>query len=155
MVSLDLPPAVDTESDLICLPFSLVLNLERVSRGQHCASWFSGIFHTQEVYFLSLYLFLRQEAIIGRVSALVSKNGCPTTSAWPITLSSCALSRVQLFVTLWIVAHQACLSGISQARILEWVSIPFSGDPPDPGIEPTSPALVGRFFIAEPSGKPH
>ena len=28
--------------------------------------------------------------------------------------------------------------GILQARILEWVAIPFSGDLPDPGIEPTS-----------------
>ena len=25
---------------------------------------------------------------------------------------------------------------------------------PDPGIEPLSPALAGRFFTAEPSGKP-
>ena len=29
--------------------------------------------------------------------------------------------------------------GISQARILEWVAIPFSGDLPDPGVEPGSP----------------
>ena len=30
--------------------------------------------------------------------------------------------------------------GILQARILEWAAIPFPGGPPDPGIEPTSPA---------------
>ena len=39
--------------------------------------------------------------------------------------------------------------GILQARILECVAIPPSGDPPNPGIEPrsfTSPALVGEFF---------
>ena len=36
-------------------------------------------------------------------------------------------SLVQLFVTLWTVACQAPLSmGIPQARILEWVAIPFS-----------------------------
>ena len=29
--------------------------------------------------------------------------------------------------------------GVVQARILEWVALPFSGDLPDPGIEPTSP----------------
>ena len=35
-----------------------------------------------------------------------------------------SLSRVQLFVTLWTVAHQAPLStGTLQARILEWVAI--------------------------------
>ena len=32
--------------------------------------------------------------------------------------------------------------GISEARILECVAIAFSGDLPDPGIEPASPALV-------------
>ena len=30
---------------------------------------------------------------------------------------------------------------ILQARILEWVAIPFSGDLPDAGFEPRSPAL--------------
>ena len=31
--------------------------------------------------------------------------------------------------------------GILQARILEWIAFPFSGDLPNPGIEPRSPAL--------------
>ena len=48
------------------------------------------------------------------------------------------------------VAHQVFLSmGILQASILEWVAISFSGDLPDPGIEPESlrsPALAGSFF---------
>ena len=30
---------------------------------------------------------------------------------------------------------------ILQARILEWVALPSPGDLPDPGVEPTSPAL--------------
>ena len=42
---------------------------------------------------------------------------------------------------------------IFQARILEWVAISFSKDISDPGIEPESPALSGRFFTAEPWGK--
>ena len=45
---------------------------------------------------------------------------------------------------------------ISQARILEWVAISSSGDLPDPGIEPESPAapaLAGRFSTGEPPGK--
>ena len=47
------------------------------------------------------------------------------------------LSRVRLFA-----AHQAPLSmRILQARILEWVAFPFSGDLPNPGIEPRSPIL--------------
>ena len=39
--------------------------------------------------------------------------------------------------------------GISQARILEWVSMSSPGDLPNPGIEPTSPALAGGFFTTE------
>ena len=38
--------------------------------------------------------------------------------------------------------------GILQARVLEWVAISS-----DPGIEPTSSALAGRFFTTEPPGK--
>ena len=43
--------------------------------------------------------------------------------------------------------------GILQARILEWVAIPFSRDLLNPGMEPMSPALAG-FFTIEPQGKP-
>ena len=39
--------------------------------------------------------------------------------------------------------------GISQAKILDRV-FPSPGDLPDPGIEPTSPALAGRFFTTKP-----
>ena len=35
--------------------------------------------------------------------------------------------------------------GILQARILEWVALPFSRDVPNPGIEPRSPAY--RQFL--------
>ena len=37
-----------------------------------------------------------------------------------------------------------------------WSGLPFPspGDLPNPGIEPTSPALAGRFFTSEPPGKP-
>ena len=44
---------------------------------------------------------------------------------------------------------------ISQARILEWVAISFSKDPPNPGIEPTSPALAGGFFTTKALRKPY
>ena len=65
------------------------------------------------------------------------------------------LSHVQLFVTLWTVAHQAPLSiGILQARILEWVAISFSRDLPDPRIEPRSPTLQADSLPSEPQGNP-
>jgi len=44
--------------------------------------------------------------------------------------------------------------GISQARILEWVAMPFSRGFPDPGIQPVSPALAGGFFTTVPPEKP-
>jgi len=37
-----------------------------------------------------------------------------------------------------------------------WSGLPFysSGDLPDSGIKPMSPALAGGFFTSEPPGKP-
>ena len=37
-----------------------------------------------------------------------------------------------------------------------WSGLPFPPpeDLPDPGIEPESPALTGKFFTTEPPGKP-
>ena len=42
--------------------------------------------------------------------------------------------------------------GILQARILEWVAIPFSGDLPDSGIAPRSPTLQANSLPSEPPG---
>ena len=50
----------------------------------------------------------------------------------------------------------ASVHGISQARILEWVNISFSGDLPNTGMEPSSlesPALAGGFFITNATWK--
>ena len=62
---------------------------------------------------------------------------------------------VQLFVTPWTVACQAPLS-MKLSRHECWSGLPFPspGDLPKPGIEPTSPALAGRFLITEPPRKP-
>ena len=38
------------------------------------------------------------------------------------------------------------VQGILQAGVLKWVAVPSSRDLPDPGIEPMSHALAGRFF---------
>ena len=64
------------------------------------------------------------------------------------------LSRVQLFSTLWAVGSQAPLS-MGFPRQDYWSRLPFLslGDLPDPGIEPASPVLAGRFFTTDPSGK--
>ena len=65
------------------------------------------------------------------------------------------LSGVRLFATPQTVAHQAPMS-MGYSRQEYWNGLPFppQGDLPDPGIKPASPALAGRFFTAEPPGKP-
>ena len=45
------------------------------------------------------------------------------------------------------------LHAILQARILEWVAIPFSRNLSNPGIEPKSPALEADSLLSEPLGK--
>ena len=43
---------------------------------------------------------------------------------------------------------------ILQARILEWVPVPFSRGSSQPGIEPRSPTLQENSLPTEPPGKP-
>jgi len=68
------------------------------------------------------------------------------------------LSHSQLFATPWTVACQAYLPMVF-SRQEYWNGLPFpvSEDLPDLGIETeslVSPALAGKFFTTEPSGKP-
>ena len=58
------------------------------------------------------------------------------------------------FVNPWTVAHQTPLS-VGFPRQASWsvLSFPLPGDLPDPGIQPTSPALAGVFFTTEPPRK--
>ena len=76
----------------------------------------------------------------------------------PISHQSGAPSHfpVQLFATLWTAAHQAPLSmGFSRQEYWSGWPRPPPGDPPDPGIEPTSPTLWADFLPSEPPGKPN
>ena len=76
-----------------------------------------------------------------------------------IIVCVCELSRVQLFVTPWTVAHQAPLSpGLSRQEYWSELPFPSPGDLPSSGIHPVfpespvCPALAGRFFTTEPPG---
>ena len=63
------------------------------------------------------------------------------------------LSDVQLCDPM-TVAHQAPLStGFSRQGCWGGWPFPPPGDLPDPGIEPESSVLAGRFFSTEPPGK--
>ena len=77
--------------------------------------------------------------------------------------SACVCAKsVQLCLTLFdpmdCSPPGSSVHTILQARILELVTMPSSRDLPDPGIEPASlasSAIAGRFFSAEPPGKPN
>ena len=75
--------------------------------------------------------------LLNSVSAVLVCSGCVCAKL----LQSCPA-----LCDSWTIARQAPLSmGTLQAKILEWVAMPFSGGIPKPGREPsslTSPALA-------------
>ena len=74
-------------------------------------------------------------------------------------MDACLLSHVQLFVTLWTIAHQAPLSmGFSRQEYWSGLPCPPPGHLPDPGIKPISlmsPALASRFFTTSTAREAH
>ena len=53
------------------------------------------------------------------------------------------------------IAYQAPLPmGLPRQEYWSGLPVPSPGDLPNPGTEPTSSALAGRFFTSEPSAKP-
>ena len=62
------------------------------------------------------------------------------------------LSHVRLFATPWTIAYQAPPS-MRFSRQGYWSGLPFpsTGDLPDPGIEPGSPAFQADALTSEPS----
>ena len=63
-------------------------------------------------------------------------------------------SHVRLFVTPWIVAHQASLSmGFSRQEYWSGLPFPSPGDLPNPEVKPRSPALQADSLPSEPVNK--
>ena len=59
-------------------------------------------------------------------------------------------------VTPWAVAYLATLSvGFPRQKYWSGLPFPLPGALSNPGMEPVSPALAGRFFTTESPGKPH
>ena len=109
-----------------------------------CIGWASGLFplfhyvlvaeniHAQ--VFVRIHIFISLGCVLRNGTAMLS-----------------CFSHIQLFKTLWTIAHWASLS-MGFLRQEYWSGLPFlsPGDLPEPGIEPVSlksPALGGGFFI--------
>ena len=85
---------------------------------------------------------------------IVSQTSARDSSAYfiQLMLRSSVLSDS---ANLWTVTHLAPLPmGFSRQKYSSGLPFPPPGDLPDSGIKPVSPALSGRFFTAEPPGKP-
>ena len=100
----------------------------------------------------------RSEALTDNSFLIILKEIC--YGAWMTTLTSQFKSirpwdsGTNSFVTPWTVAFQPPLSmGSPRQEYWSGLPCPFPEDFPDPGIEPTSPELAGRFFTTEPPGK--
>ena len=105
--------------------------------------------------------FLRGWASIWRLATEFSGKGHEMTDfrksfgyKRSVNVNVKSLSRVQLFATLWTVAHQAP-PPVGFSRQEYWSGLPFPspGDLPDPEIEPRSPALQADALTSEPPGK--
>ena len=68
------------------------------------------------------------------------------------TMCSISVDAKSFFVTLWTLAHQVPMSmGFSRQEYSSGWPFPSPGDLTDPGI---FSCIAGRFFTAEPVGKP-
>ena len=65
-----------------------------------------------------------------------------------------AQSRPTLCDPMGCSPPSSSVHGILQARILEWVAIPFSRGSPQPRDRTQVSCIAGRFFTSKPPGKP-
>ena len=101
--------------------------------------YFIHLFHF--TYILSTYHFQLPQQLAFSKTPLNSPRRTGKKWKW-----SQLLSCVWLFATPWTVTHQASLSlGILQARILEWVAIPFSRGSSQPRDQTRVSCFAGRF----------
>ena len=87
----------------------------------------------------------------GQLHKLMSRRFIPTISGRESEVAQLCLT---LCNPMDYSLPGSSVHGIFQARVLEWVAISFSGDLPDPGIKPGSPALQADSLPTELPGKP-
>ena len=100
------------------------------------------------------YSFLENSMDSGAWWATIS--GVAKSTHWKcVHFDLFSRSVVSDSATPWTVAHQAPPStGFSRQEYWRGLPLPSSGDLPNPGIEPQSPALQTDTLPPEPPGKP-
>ena len=128
----------------------------------------SGGFLCISAHFFSSLIYLVYLSIHPSIHPFICLSACLPTylSMYPSThpsiylpiyhLSLCALRRVQVFAVPWTVACQTPLS-MEFPRQQYWSGLPFlpSGDLPNSGIEPRSPALQANDLPLSRLGSPY
>ena len=83
-------------------------------------------------------------------------NPCLAVKTLVLTTGVCVCSVMSgSFLTPWTGSHQTPLT-IEFSRQEYWSGLPFppAGDLPNPGVNPMSPSLAGKYLTTEPPGKP-
>ena len=94
----------------------------------------------------------KQILTLNKVAVYGTCDCCHHTSNDSIVaMSGYLLLPFPSFVSLSVVSGSIATL---QARILEWVAIPFFRDHPGPGIKPRSPALWAVFYLLSHQGSP-
>ena len=86
----------------------------------------------------------------GRFSEYAKQN----KPVWEVLVTQSCLTLCDPIVCSLPVSSVCGYLGFSRQEYWNRLPFPSSGDLPDPGIEPTSLGLAGRFFTTEPLGEP-
>ena len=120
------------------------------------AGWL-GLTHCWEVFLLQATptSHTLSETVVG-VCVCVCVCGCPRATWERVERAICSI------VGSYFLVAKSCLTFLRPQAPLSmefpsqehWSGLPFPfpGDLPNPGIEPTSPAMADRFFTTEPPG---
>ena len=106
----------------------------------------------------SVHMIFQARIVEWVVISFLSKNYKYTWPEYICTMCVCmrvhSCSCIRLFVTQLTIAHQAPLS-IEFSRQEYWSGLPSAtpGNLPNPGIEPSSPALQKDSLLSDPPGK--
>ena len=137
--------------------------LQITNRSSNNTQWLiNSLGHLQMSQWCNSFLFISHQKTSNISPSSVFSNHSPFH--WSVTRTSeklksservKLLSHVWLFATPWTIALQTPLfMEFSKQEYWSGVPFPSTGDIPDPGIEPESPALQADSLPSEPPGTP-